>query len=140
MLFHSNEFMDPANANVKFKSPLRHIVSVLRATGAKPDDYARVQNYLRAQGEPIYGCLTPDGYKNVRDAWLNPDALLHRANFAVDFTTGHFKGVDPGPVDERDLEETLGMRLAPATAAAIDKAPPNLKSALLLGSPEFMLY
>jgi uncharacterized protein (DUF1800 family) len=139
-LFHSPEFLDPANVDAKFKSPLRHMVSILRATGARPDDYNRVQQYLRGQGEPIYGCLTPDGYKNVKDAWLNPDALLHRANFAVDFTSGHFKGIDPGPIEPQDLQETLGLRLAPATLAAIDKAPPNLKPAMVLGSPEFMLY
>jgi uncharacterized protein (DUF1800 family) len=139
-LFHSPEFLDPANADVKFKTPLRYMISVLRATAVRPDDYHRVQQYLRGQGEPLYGCLTPDGYKNVKDAWLNPDALLHRANFAVDFTTGHFKGIDPGPLDVQDLEDTLGLRLAPATASIIEQAPTNLKPALLLGSPEFMLY
>jgi uncharacterized protein (DUF1800 family) len=139
-LFHSPEFMNPANANVKFKSPFRYIVSTMRATGAHPDDYTKVAQYLKLQGEPLYGCLTPDGYKNVREAWLNPDALLHRANFAVDYTTGHFRGVNPGQIDSADLYNTIGLRLAPATVGTIDQAPENLKAALLLGSPEFMLY
>jgi len=139
-LFHSAEFFDPANASAKFKSPLRYMVSVMRATGARPDDYGRIQQYLKGQGEPIYGCLTPDGYKNVRDAWLNPDALVHRANFAVDFCSGRFKGMDPGPIDAQDLEDTLGLPFSQATLAAVAAAPPKLKPALVLGSPEFMLY
>jgi len=139
-LFYSPEFNDPANVYNKFKSPLRHMISILRATATRPQDFVRVQQYLRGQGEPIYGCLTPDGYKNVKEAWLNPDALLHRANFAIDYTTGHFKGADPGDLRAQDLEDTLDLPLAPATIAAIDKAPANLKPALLLGSPEFMLY
>ncbi len=65
---------------------------------------------------------------------------MHRANFAVDFATGHFKGANPGPLDSQTLADTIGTRLAPTTVAAIDQAPDNLKSALLLGSPEFMLY
>ena len=134
-LFHSPEFWDSANVGVKFKSPLRYIVSVMRVTEARPDNYNNVQQYLRQQGEPLYGCLTPDGYKNVKEAWLNPDALVHRANFAVDMIQGHFKGVDPGPVDAADLEDTLGLQFAPATKDAIEKAPAQLKPALVLGSP-----
>ncbi len=56
-LFHSPEFWDPANNNAKFKTPFRYMVSVLRATGARPDDYTKVAQYLRSQGQPIYGCL-----------------------------------------------------------------------------------
>ena len=139
-IFHSPEFNDPANFNVKFKTPLRYLVSVMRVTGARPDDYAKMQNYLRTQGEPLYGCITPDGYKNVKEQWLNPDALVHRANFAVDVVTGKFRGLDPGPVDYRDLSDSLGLQFAPASASAIEQAPDNIKSALVLGSPEFMLY
>jgi uncharacterized protein (DUF1800 family) len=139
-LFHSKEFMDPANANVKFKSPLRYIVSVVRATHAKVTDYNRLAQFLNGQGEPLYSCLTPDGYKNVKDAWLNPDALLHRANFAIDFAAGHFNGVEGANTDVRSLENTLGIELGSGTQASIDKAPANAKAAVLLGSPEFMQY
>ncbi len=139
-IFHSKEFMDPADSYVKFKSPLRYIVSVVRATHAKVNDYNRLQQYLNSQGEPLYGCLTPDGYKNVKDAWLNPDALLHRANFAIDLSTGHFNGIDSSKIDARNLINTLGLHLSPGTQASIDKAPPNMKAAVLLGGPEFMLY
>jgi uncharacterized protein (DUF1800 family) len=103
-------------------------------------DYAKVAQFLKGQGEPLYGCLTPDGYKDIKEAWLNPDALLYRANFAVALATGHFKGIQAAPINVIDLYETLGIRLAPATVATIDQAPDNLKPALLLGSPEFMLY
>jgi len=29
-------------------------------------------------GMPVYGCLTPDGYKNTEAAWLSPDATTRR--------------------------------------------------------------
>ena len=32
---------------------------------------------------PLYGCLTPDGYKNTEDAWLSPDATTRRISFAA---------------------------------------------------------
>ncbi len=139
-LFHSKEFLDSANYDVKFKSPFRHIVSLVRATHAKVNDYNRLQQYLNSQGEPLYGCLTPDGYKNVKDAWLNPDALLHRANFAVDYATGHVNAIDSSSLDVRNIENTLNLKLGPGTLAAINQAPPNMKASVLLGSPEFMLY
>jgi len=139
-LLQSPEFNNPANVNCKFKSPYRYIVSILRATGARPDDYSRVQGYLSGQGEPLYGCLTPDGYKNVKDAWLNPDALVHRASFAIDYASGRFKGVDPGRVDAADLQSVLGMQMSDTTSSALARAPENLKGGMVLGSPEFMLY
>lgn len=139
-LFRSKEFMAAANTNNKFKSPFHYIVSVLRASQAKVKDYNRLQQYLNSQGEPLYGCLTPDGYKNVKDAWLNPDALVHRANFAVDFSAGRFNGLDTSSLDVRNIENSLGWLMSPTTQNAIDQAPPNLKAGLAVGSPDFMVY
>ena len=34
---------------------------------------------------PLYGCLTPDGYKNTEDAWLSPDATTRRVSIATAF-------------------------------------------------------
>ena len=44
----------------------------------------------------------------------------------------------PQPLDVDRLEATLGLSLSANTQDAITQAPPALKAALLLGSPEFM--
>jgi uncharacterized protein (DUF1800 family) len=82
-LFKSPEFLDPANAGKKFKTPFEYVVSSLRASGLPMVTNVRpLLNALRQNGEPLYACLTPDGYKNTEDAWLNPDAMIYRLNFA----------------------------------------------------------
>ncbi len=44
------------------------------------------------------------------------------------------------PLDPTQLTSTLGNRLSPKTSAAIAKATPNLRGALILASPEMMHY
>jgi uncharacterized protein (DUF1800 family) len=89
----------------------------------------------------MYGCLTPDGYKNTQSAWLNPDALMNRINFATAVGTGKARFLRDQPVDYTVARETVnGGKLSPHTEAVIGKAPGVLKLALLMGSPEFMRY
>ncbi|MBB5199419.1 DUF1800 family protein [Glaciimonas immobilis] len=47
-----------------------------------------VDNTLNQLGQPLYGWLTPEGYKFSEEAWLNPDALLRRINFASSLSNG----------------------------------------------------
>ena len=37
---------------------------------------------------PLYGCQSPDGYKNTQEVWLNPDALAQRISFATGIGLG----------------------------------------------------
>ncbi len=37
---------------------------------------------------PLYGCQTPDGYKNTQASWLNPDAMTRRISFATSLASG----------------------------------------------------
>jgi len=140
-LFDSSEFWDGRYNNDKYKSPFRYTVSVFRATGTEPSDYFPVAQFLRLQGQPVYGCLTPDGYKNTQSAWLNPDALMNRINFATGIGTGKAKFLSDQPVDFKTALDTVnGGKLSPHTEAVIAKAPDPLKLSLLIGSPEFMRY
>jgi len=139
-LFTSNEFWDPQYRQAKYKNPFRYAVSVLRSTNAQPDNYDRVIDFLRQQGMPLYGCLTPDGYKNTEDAWLNPDTLLKRIGFATGIASGSMKQLCPQPPNYNDLSTTFGDKLSVNTQHVISKAPDKLKVALLLGSPDFMRY
>lgn len=139
-LLTSDEFWDPHYRFAKYKNPFRYAVSALRATNAQPSNYAAIMGFLRQQGMPIYGCITPDGYKNTKEAWLNSDTLLKRIGFAADIASGHMKNVCPEPPDYTVVGTVFGATLSPNTVRVITKAPDKIKLALLLGSPEFMLY
>ena len=140
-LLSSPEFWDPKNEHTKYKSPFRYVMSALRATAAQPNKPDIIIGFLTQQGQPIYGCLTPDGYKNTQDAWMNPDALLRRINFATGLGAGQLPGITLDPPEYRTLGATIsGGKFSPQTVGTIAKQPEQMRSALLLGSPEFMRY
>lgn len=140
-LFNSAEFWNAQYEHAKYKSPLRYTVSALRASNAHPSSYDRVNQFLKSQGEPLYGCLTPDGYKNTQVAWLNPDALLGRLNFATQLASGRLPELLGEPVEYKELGATISDgRFSKNTVAVVMKSSEQLKPALLLGSPEFMRY
>lgn len=139
-LFHSNEFWDVKNQNAKFKSPYRFLISTLRATDTRIEDVQPAVNYLRQAGMPLYKCLTPDGYKNTQEAWLNPDNLVNRLDFATAFSAGRLRGMQPRTRQLDLVAQSLPLKLSEKTSNAIKKAPPAMQLALLLGSPEFMKY
>jgi uncharacterized protein (DUF1800 family) len=140
-LFSSSEFWDPKYQNNKFKTPYRYSISILRAENAHVKRTDFLTNFLSQQGQKLYGCLTPDGYKNTKQAWLDPDALLHCLDFAVIVGSGKVPGMEIKPQDYKDLEATVGANnLSQNTLAIVDKAPKNLKAAAVLGSPELMRF
>ena len=140
-LFQSPEFWDEHNDNNKFKSPFRYVVSSLRAADLHPQEYRPLKQFLVQQGEPIYGCLTPDGYKNTKEAWLNPNALLTRLNFATGLGIGRLPGNQFDPPEYKLLGATISNGIFSAhTVETVEKEPEPMRAALLLGSPEFMKY
>lgn len=140
-MFNSTEFWDPKYQSAKYKTPLRYAVSMMRATDAHPISYDTVNQFMKLQGEPLYGCLTPDGYKNTKDAWLNPDGFLNRLNFATVVGSGNARGLMSAPPEYRQLGATIsGSKFSQKTVAVVAKAPEPMKSAVVLGSPEFMHY
>jgi len=161
-LFKSEEFWNAANIGTKFKSPYRYVISSLRAADVQPNDFRPVIGLLSQLGMPLYGCVTPDGYKNTQAAWLTPGALTARISFATGLGTGHMplaranikgrevdmdgdadqipKGVNLPPPDLDRLLVTVSPQLSSATRSAVDKAPKPLRAGLVLGSPEFQRY
>jgi uncharacterized protein (DUF1800 family) len=169
VLFASPEFWDARNYGAKFKTPYEYVVSSVRATGlpmvvnVKP-----LLGTLYQDGQPLYACLTPDGYKNTRQAWLNPDAMIYRLNYANALGGGNLplwqppgsppppapaqvkampaslpppKPAPPAPKPQPDpfvVQAALGNEFSLDTAEALAAAPPPLRSGLMLGSPEFM--
>ena len=136
-LFASREFRDSAAA--KYKSPYRFVLSAARAAGAQIDNPKPLLGVMTRLGQPLYGCMTPDGYRDTEAAWLSPDASLLRVNFAKALAGGNLPVVEGAkPVEAAPLLATLGTGLSGRTHLAVRQAPPELQAALILGSPDFM--
>ncbi|MES2162371.1 MAG: DUF1800 domain-containing protein [Pseudomonadota bacterium] len=128
-LFASAEFMAPEAVGAKFKTPYQYVISAARASDTAPSDIKQTLGVLTRLGMPLYGCQTPDGYKNTQDAWLNPDALSRRIAFATQLAPA---------LDVQALQATLAGSISAKTQGAIAGSPPPLRAAMLLGSPDFM--
>jgi uncharacterized protein (DUF1800 family) len=140
-LFASAEFWDASHYGRKFKTPYQYVVSSLRAAQVDVAQVRPVLGVLRQLGMPLYGCPTPDGYKNTEAAWLNPDALTRRIGFATALAAGRLPQAGApraAPLDAHHLGTTMDGLLAERTRAVIAGSPPQLHAALMLGSPDFM--
>jgi len=137
VLFASREFRDSTGA--KYKSPYRFVLSAARAARISADNPKPLLGAMARLGQPLYGCMTPDGYRDTEAAWLSPDASLLRVNFAKALAGGNLPIVDGAkPVEAAPLLATLGTGLSGRTRAAVAQAQPELQAALILGSPDFM--
>jgi uncharacterized protein (DUF1800 family) len=157
-MFLSKQFRDPANFGRKFKTPYQYVVSVARATGLDPRNGAPLAEQLKLLGQPIYSCVTPDGYACTETAWLDPDAMMRRISFAVKFGSGAYMQsylADVGygtmgkpvrlqptgggtPLPSDGLIRMLSPILTAKTRATVAKAADADRAGLILGSPEFM--
>jgi uncharacterized protein (DUF1800 family) len=144
-LFHSPEFRDSQYFGKKFKTPYEYVVSSIRASDLKITNAGKVDGILKQMSMGIYDCLTPNGYANTEEVWLNPDALLRRLTFATIVTSkkvGFLKPSDPtsSSLKTEDLYRTLGDRFSKNTQQVIANSPPDQGAMLILGSPEFMYH
>jgi uncharacterized protein (DUF1800 family) len=158
-LFSSSEFWDSKYYGTKFKTPYQYAISSIRSTGTEISNPKPLNDFLKQQGMPLYGCPTPNGYKNTQDAWLNPDSLTRRINYATNLAKGKLPisaSTTTAPnsplqiqsglpsaltipvVDPVKLAATLGNNFSTQTQQAISASNPDLRAALILGSPEFM--
>jgi uncharacterized protein (DUF1800 family) len=161
-MFASAEFMAPEALGAKFKTPYQFVISAARASAAPVANIAPLLGTMNQLGMPLYGCQTPDGYKNTQAAWLNPDALTRRITFATAFATGKLPlasapaaadmaamsgapdaAVKPAPVpvpvlDPDQLRATLGSAISGRTSTTVAASAEPLRAAMLLGSPDFM--
>jgi uncharacterized protein (DUF1800 family) len=136
-LFASTEFWQPNIYQTKFKTPYRYLVSVMRIIGTVTN-FEPLDSIMNQLGMPLYGCPSPDGYKNIQSAWLNPDAMVRRSSLSVPLSNGLLH--DGKPIDANFLASTLENNFSPQTRSVLEKNSPNLRGALILGSPEFMMY
>ncbi|WP_374583410.1 DUF1800 domain-containing protein [Pseudoduganella sp.] len=128
-LFASQEFMDQQYAGAKFKTPYQYVVSASRAAAVPMTEAKPLAGILARLGMPLYGCQTPDGYKNTESAWLNPDGLARRISYALTLAPG---------ADAATLQQALGAGISRRTADIVADSNERLRAAMLLGSPDFM--
>jgi len=159
-LFASPEFMSTEAAGAKFKTPYQFVVSAVRAGAVPVANVGPLTGAMSQLGMPLYGCQTPDGYKNTQAAWLNPDALTRRITFATALAAGRLPlaaappvgeasvagpsmappaaQAKPAPLDPASLQAALAGSVSPRTLDIVRQGPAQLRAAMLLGSPDFM--
>jgi uncharacterized protein (DUF1800 family) len=160
-LLHSREFWDEQYFGQKFKTPYEYVVSAVRASGTPVTNTQPLYGVMAQLGMPLYLCPTPDGYKNTREAWLNPNAMTRRINFAMALAAGRLPLDQPPlsaaehmseakrtaaddqlarsePVDPTRLVKLVGSALSAETKTIIENSRPLFRAPLILGSPEFM--
>jgi len=140
-LFASEEFWSPAQVGSKFKTPYHYVISTLRAGGYGVPNVLPLVRALAAQGMPLYGCATPDGWRNTEAAWLNPDGMSKRIAFATQVAHGRAGNERlAGGLDAAGLVDQLGPLVTPETSAIAlqERNDPALSVALVLGGPGMM--
>ena len=88
----SPEFYARAAYRAKVKSPYELIVSARRVLRASPDTTPRTAQTMARLGQPLFGKLTPDGWPETGDRWMNSGALLDRINLGMQIVQGALPG------------------------------------------------
>lgn len=135
IILTSEEFLDPAAAGTKLKSPLEFVASAVRALGADVTDPRALVRLIDGLGMPLYQCQPPTGYKDTAEAWTNAGALVARMNVARQLAQA---GPGSGLAGADTLDAAAVGPLSDPTAAVVAKATTDWQRvALTLGSPEF---
>jgi uncharacterized protein (DUF1800 family) len=119
----------------KYRAPYDWVVAIFRAFGAEaPDRASRAVQALNQLGQRLYFAPSPAGWPDDSAAWLAPESLLARVDYAE--AVGRSKG-DSDPLQLADL--TVGAALSTESKLSIQRAPSRGDAvALLLVSPEFL--
>jgi hypothetical protein len=87
---------------------------------------------------PLYGCLTPDGYKNTQEAWLSSSSLLRRIQFATGLGSGTLPNTQVESVSPEQMTSSMKGMFDAKTLKLVASSPARMRTSILLGSPEFM--
>ena len=91
-IFFSNEFNSPEAYRVKVKRPFELVISAIRTVGADTNGGPGTHQWLQRMGEPLYGFITPNGYSDTAESWVNTGGLLERMNFALALASNRIPG------------------------------------------------
>ncbi|NJM40751.1 MAG: DUF1800 domain-containing protein [Anaerolineae bacterium] len=149
-MLHSEEFKQSFGG--KYKRPFEFVASALRALGAQTDGGKPLHVHLKRMGQPLFLWSPPNGYPDVRGAWLSSSGMLGRYNFAYALTHNtlsktkvNLKAIAPSMGNAMDA---LSMRILGGTLPEQQKAVLRpfadqynlaMLSALMLSMPAFQL-
>jgi uncharacterized protein (DUF1800 family) len=114
-MIYSQEFWSRAAFRAKVKTPFELVVSTVRALGADVDQPLQLAQWVARIGEPLYQCLTPNGYSDKAAAWVSTGALLNRVNFAVALTSNKVRGA------QVDINSLVGTDVGANPQLALDR-------------------
>jgi uncharacterized protein (DUF1800 family) len=134
-MIYSPEFWARAAAGAKVKTPFELVASTARALGADVDEALPLAGWSARIGEPLYQCLTPNGYSDMAAAWVSTGSLLNRLNFAIAIASNRVRsaevelaplvgegiGIDPKLALDRVMSLFLGEQVSEATRAVLEK-------------------
>jgi uncharacterized protein (DUF1800 family) len=114
-MIYSPEFWSRAAFRAKVKTPFELVASTTRALGADVDQPLQLAQWVSRIGEPLYQCLTPNGYSDKAVAWVSTGALLNRVNFAVALTSNKVRGA------QVDINSLVGADVVASPQLALDR-------------------
>lgn len=94
VLVSSPETYSQAAYHAKVKTPYELVASTLRVMEAPPDTSSRRVGLSNQLGQPMFGRLTPDGWPDVGNAWMNSGAIIQRINFGMNAAAGRVGGIN----------------------------------------------
>ncbi|MEM7473019.1 MAG: DUF1800 domain-containing protein [Pseudomonadota bacterium] len=128
----------------KVKQPIDFITSALRAIALPPRSLAKlnrreVQSYLTgplaAMGQPLFKPLGPDGWPETAEAWITPQGLAARLQWAMAVPSAFFRSLpDPRGFVDTSLGNLADERVRFAAQAAETRRE---GVGLVLASPGF---
>ncbi len=89
----SPEFFSRTAFRSKVKTPFEFVASIRRAVNAPADTTPRSVQAAGRLGQPLWGHLTPNGWPDTADQWVNTGSLLNRINLATQVSNGGFPGI-----------------------------------------------
>jgi uncharacterized protein (DUF1800 family) len=118
----------------KFRTPQEFVVASVRLLDVPSDQTPNLGGIMAGLGQPLWSALQPNGWPDTAAAWVAPEAMMRRIDWANTFA---------GRIGTRDAIElgqtNLGPLLRPATIVAMRHAASRRDAlTLLLTSPEFM--
>ena len=96
VIVSSPEFYSKASMRSKVKTPYELVASTYRVLQAHPDTAGRSVQLAATLGQPLYGHLTPDGWPDDAESWMNTGAVLSRINFGSNVAAGRVIGIAAG--------------------------------------------
>jgi uncharacterized protein (DUF1800 family) len=105
----SREFFSRGAFRAKVKTPFELVVSARRAVDAPPDTSPATARTIAQLGQPLFGWVSPEGWPDRGDAWMNFGEIYKRIKFGVDLADG---GLPTAPLERwRDWTKLSSLPL-----------------------------